>query len=526
MADHSKIEWTNSTWNPTVGCSIVSPGCTNCYAMKTAHALERRFASKKYASLTKIVNGNAVWTGEVRLDEDALLQPLKWKKGRRIFVNSMSDLFHENLPDEAIDKVFAVMALCPQHTFQVLTKRPERMREYASNPDTPGRVSKAADALAVAVEIAKMGPEEIRPIVDYPGYYVSDRGRVLSSSGSSRCLFCGGPVDGIATKAYCSKKCRQNACFYRRTGRAVEMERALTEMSPDEGEQGHLRVMLYRDGAQFRELVHRLVLTSFEREAAAGEQGCHRDGNPRNNALPNLRWGDQSGNWDDRRRHGHHQSYTKLTESQVAEIKLRQANGETGEALGREFNVSGTQIRNIAAGKQWALTAAIEWPLRNCWKGVSCERQQEADERIPHLLQTPAAVRFLSCEPLIGPIDLTNVAPPDNGYGGKAHGIDTLSPFNKILRPQLDWIIDGGESGAGARPSNPQWFRDLRDACAAAGVAYFHKQNGEYVSVSEVAGPGRHHTFDDGRTVRRVGKKDAGRLLDGIEHNEFPRSGE
>jgi protein gp37 len=130
MADKSAIEWTDATWNPTVGCSIVSPGCTNCYAMKVANGLERRFDSPKYRGLTKVVNGNAVWTGEVRLDEAALLQPLKWKRGRRIFVNSMSDLFHESLSDADIDRVFAVMALAPQHTFQVLTKRAERMRDY------------------------------------------------------------------------------------------------------------------------------------------------------------------------------------------------------------------------------------------------------------------------------------------------------------------------------------------------------------------------------------------------------------
>src|SRR5579872_1382756 len=129
MAD-TKIEWTDKVWNPTVGCSIFSPGCARCYAMKLAHGLERRFDMPKYRGLTKVVNGNPVWTGEVRLDEAALLQPLKWKRGRRIFVNSMSDLFHESLPDEMIDRVFAVMALCPQHTFQCLTKRAERMQKY------------------------------------------------------------------------------------------------------------------------------------------------------------------------------------------------------------------------------------------------------------------------------------------------------------------------------------------------------------------------------------------------------------
>ena len=87
---------------------------------------------------------------------------------------------------------------------------------------------------------------------------------------------------------------------------------------------------------------------------------------------------------------------------------------------------------------------------------------------------------------------------------------------------KVDWIITGGESGPHARPSNPQWFRDLRDQCAAAGTPLLFKQWGEWVSVSEVEGPGAHHKFEDGRTVRRVGKARAGRLLDGREHNGFP----
>ena len=87
----------------------------------------------------------------------------------------------------------------------------------------------------------------------------------------------------------------------------------------------------------------------------------------------------------------------------------------------------------------------------------------------------------------------------------------------------IDWVITGGESGSHARPSNPQWFRDIRDQCAAAGVAHLHKQNGEWVSVSEVEGAGVHHMFPDGRTVRRVGKQTAGRTLDGLSHNDFPK---
>lgn len=133
MGDKTGIEWTDSTWNPVVGCSIISPGCTNCYAMQQAASLERRFGSKKYAGLTKVVNGHPVWTGATRLIEGTLDQPLRWKRPRRIFVNSMSDLFHESLAELAIDKVFAIMALARRHTFQVLTKRPDRMRDYLTN---------------------------------------------------------------------------------------------------------------------------------------------------------------------------------------------------------------------------------------------------------------------------------------------------------------------------------------------------------------------------------------------------------
>ncbi len=148
MGDNTKIEWADATWNPTVGCTIISPGCTNCYAMKMAERLESmaskpdgsgNFHLDHYRGTTSRgpYNRKPVhWTGVVKVaPESTLLAPLKWKKPRRIFVNSMSDLFHESVPDEVIDKVFAVMALCPQHTFQILTKRSKRMREYCSHID-------------------------------------------------------------------------------------------------------------------------------------------------------------------------------------------------------------------------------------------------------------------------------------------------------------------------------------------------------------------------------------------------------
>jgi protein gp37 len=133
MADNTKIEWTDATWNPITGCSLASPGCTNCYAMLLAGT--RLSTHKSREGLTRLSGGRPKWTGEVRFNEDWLDEPLRWKRPRRVFVCAHGDLFHENIPDEWIDRVFAVMALAPQHTFQVLTKRAARMREYLTNFD-------------------------------------------------------------------------------------------------------------------------------------------------------------------------------------------------------------------------------------------------------------------------------------------------------------------------------------------------------------------------------------------------------
>jgi protein gp37 len=128
VGEKTGISWTDSTWNPIRGCSRVSEGCRNCYAESVAH----RFSGpgQPYEGLAVLKNGHASWTGRVEFVEDHLMDPIRWKRPRRIFVNSMSDLFHENVTDEMRDKIFSVMALCPQHIFQVLTKRPERMLEY------------------------------------------------------------------------------------------------------------------------------------------------------------------------------------------------------------------------------------------------------------------------------------------------------------------------------------------------------------------------------------------------------------
>jgi protein gp37 len=337
----SKIEWTERTWNPIAGCSVVSPGCTNCYAMRQAHRLAANPSTPHYAGTTAMTRGGPVWTGKIGVAGDsAFLAPLRRKKPQTYFVNSMSDLFHEEVPDEVIDRVFAVMALCPQHTFQVLTKRAKRMRSYI------------------------LGLE----------------------------------------------------C----------------------------------DGA-------------------------------------------------------------------------------------RRFNIAGAAGRMMERGDDAHDTvAAGPWPLPNVWVGISAEDQRRADERVPELLATPAAVRFVSAEPLLGPLDLTRICYGGNGVWQRCVNAlsvrgtrsatywegdeETPEPPDR----KLDWIIVGGESGPDARPTNPQWFRNLRDQCVGAGVPFFFKQWGAWASVSEVEGEGQHFTYPDGRTVRRIGKRAAGRVLDGRTWDEVP----
>lgn len=250
MADNSKIEWTDATWNPITGCKVVSPGCTNCYAMKLAGGRMRNHPSRM--GLTNPSKSGPVWNGNVQFNEGWLEQPLRWSKPRMIFVCAHGDLFYEAVPDEWICRVFGVMEGAQRHIFQVLTKRPARAHEWLA------------------------------------------------------------------------------------------------------------------------------------------------------------------------RNYGH--------------------GGE----------------------------------LPNVWLGVSAEDQTRADERIPGLLDTPAAVRWVSAEPLIGPIDLL--------------------PW----LPGLDWIVTGGESGPAARPMHPDWPRQHRDQCAAAGVPFHFKQWGG------------------------VNKAAAGRELDGRTHDGYP----
>lgn len=333
MGDKTRIEWTDATWGPVTGCTKVSSGCDNCYA----ESIATRFAGTK-----AYPDGFKVTLRPERLD-----QPLRWKRPRRIFVNSMSDLFHQDVPDEYIARVWAVMALAPQHTFQVLTKRHGRMRSLLSSPTFPRMVEAAA-----------------RPLAN---------------------------------------------------------ERRL----------------------------------------------------------------------------------------------------------------------------DWLESRGWTYPLPNVWLGVSVEDQKTADLRIPALLDTPAAVRWLSCEPLLGPVDLSDhidrwceddCGTCDWGHCNQAavavrrdytHDDPNYVSMLSVCAAHrgIDWVVVGGESGPRARPMHPDWARSLRDQCAAAGVPLVFKQWGEWAPDVSSRPQARRLVQVDGTWMGRYGKKAAGRELDGATHDGYPEAG-
>ena len=276
MGDKTGIEWTDATWNPIRGCSRVSEGCRNCYAEKVA----ARFSGEgqPYEGLVTIGEKGARWNGTTRVVTEHLTDPLRWKRDRRVFVNSMSDLFHESVAFETIALLFGVMAAASQHTFQVLTKRPQRARDFFK-------------------------------------WWA----RIVHG----------------------------------REPRRVAIDEAMAWLRPE----GSVRSAFVR-----------------------------------------------------------------------------------------------------------ATREALPWPLANVWLGVSVEDQRTADERIPVLLELPAALRFVSYQPALGPVDFCFSA---------FNGADSYQAM-----AGLGWIIVGGESGPGARPFDVAWARSTVEQCRAARVACFVKQLG------------------------------------------------
>ena len=314
MADKTGISWTDATWNPIRGCSKVSAGCKNCYAEKVA----ARFSGpgQPYEGTTR----DGKWNGNIRIVPEMLSQPLKWKRPRRVFVNSMSDLFHKGVPFEYIAAVFGVMTASARHTFQVLTKRPER-----------------------AVEFFKWAER----------------------------LWCPG--------------------------------------------------------------------------------------------------------WND--------------EKSAVIAVCRDADVYVGHMVG-------------------VLGRGCPWPLPNVHLGVSIEDQSTADERIPPLLQCPTAVRFVSYEPALGPVDFY-------GPGWFVDGPEG---------PGLNWIIVGGESGPSARPFDVAWARSTIAQCRAAGVACFVKQVGAHPWDGPGSLWGADPTMRSGviRTADRAGA-DPAEWPEDLRVQEFPK---
>lgn len=485
------ISWTDETWGPIRGCSKVSTGCKHCFA----ESMAARFCGEGLPYHGLIRDGH--WSGDVRFVADKLDVPLRWKRPRRIFVNSMSDLFHESLTNEQIAAVFGVMAACPQHVFQTLTKRPHRMLEFLTQPESRSWIAKARDAAIVNHEHDPV--ERWATVPRFPGYEASTHGRVRSER-----------AEVLAT------------CINPRTGRES--------------------VTIWNNGDPDTVNVHQLVAWAHLPCPFDGYEVCHRNGNKLDNRLANLRWGTRSENQREKVTHGSRGGPQKLTLEQVEEIKTARVRGETQQSIANRYGISRSLVSMIESGLVWAPPKDLPWPIPNVHLGVSCENQAAANERIPPLLQCPAAVRWVSAEPLLGTIDFTDIT--HDGLGRNALLVDDAT-FGRHER-HLDWVVCGGESGPHARPMHPDWARSIRDQCRAAGVPFHFKQHGEWVVASEANGiigstmppTGERYTWlgFDGKTqnpshkglldpvyaMARVGKKRAGHLLDGQEYRMYP----
>lgn len=474
---NTKIEWATKTWNPVTGCTKVSAGCANCYA-------ERQFprtaagqtvvaeASRNVADDPRAYLRPRRFT-DVRCHPERLRQPLSWRKPQRVFVASMSDPFHDAVPDEFLDSMLAVIALAPQHHYQLLTKRPQRMRDYIRDPETAFRVQRAMDAIAVNEDM-RGHRERWSTIKGFPGYSVSSLGRVRSSLGAGAKI-----------------------------------------LAQADHPNGYRQVTLRSAGQSYAKLVHALVLGTFVRCRQDGEEVRHRNGDKADNRIANLSWGTKAENMQDAVRHGSARRTHRgtLTADVVEDIRVRRRAGALLDTLAKDYGLTKQQVSAVARGKLYR-AAELAWPLPQLWLGVSAEDQATADERIPVLLQTPAAVRFVSAEPLLAALDLdpwlcpfcrgsrwTNDEnwEPEQPWDGSRHPADGLIPCGHCNQggwdvevgeraALLDWAIVGGESGPKARPCNAAWIRSIVEQCRAAEVPVFVKQLGADVRDRNDAG--------------------------------------
>lgn len=268
-------------------------------------------------------------------------------------------------------------------------------------------------------------------------------------------------------------------------------------------------------------LVHRLVLEAFDRPAREHEEAAHRNGDRTDNRLANLRWATKTENMQDASRQGTAgvwmKSRSTLTRDEVSDVRAARARGEKLESIAARFGANKQQVSAIGTGKIFK-PAPLAWPIPQLWIGVSVENQDAADERIPELLETPAAVRFLSCEPLLGPVDISEYFDPCSVPCGE-------EPWTP-----LDWVIAGCESGPGARPADVAWLRLLRDQCSGSGVPFFLKQAEESVDLGDDRqldiGDDDSIAFGDGSKLKQRGPGGARIVelpyLDGVQHRAWP----
>ncbi|MEW6044989.1 MAG: DUF5131 family protein [Bacillota bacterium] len=459
----TKIEWATDVWNPVTGCTPVSEGCANCYAKRMAHRLRGRFG---YPADDPF---------RVTLHPERLEEPMRWKKPRRVFTGSMTDLFHEEVPDDFLDHIFAVMALCPQHTFLLLTKRPERMRSYLANASRPFAVQKTMDGISIDLATKPATKEEWRAVLGYEGFYeVSDHGRVRRVGGGTK---------------------------GRRTPEGILRPRATRG--------GYYSVCLSL-GAQVRQVrINRLVLEAFVGPPPSPDaEARHRNGDRTDNRIENLCWGSKKDNMADASRHGTAgvwaKSQAKFTAEQVAEIRDLRAKGLKLDDIAAQYGTTRKHISAICLGHKYRLPA-IPWPLSNVWLGVTAENQARADERIPILLQIPAAVRFVSVEPMLGPVELSEYLSP-KFYASEEKpaplGINTKPYRAARLRGAISWVICGVETGPNRRSVSLDDIRLLRDQAVAAGVPFFLKSaeiDGRMVKMPKLDG----RTWDEAPEVGR-----------------------
>lgn len=442
MAEHTKIEWTDATWNPITGCSVVSPGCTNCYAMKLAGTRLDRHPSR--AGLTKQTKAGPVWTGEVRFNEQWLTQPLQWKRPRRIFVCAHGDLFHESVPDEWIDKVFAVMALAPQHTFQVLTKRAKRMREYCvSLVESEEHFERFCDAL-----VTNVGDYTVDHLFDttlplpnvWLGISAEDQQRADERI-----------PDLLATPA---------------AVRWVSAEPLLGQIDFSKWTASPGQVGDYRGGQVFLDDEMRME------HLQDGEHVARPVNLPSSNRLPPL------------------PRSARVIPSDITAESTQPIHDLGSSAIDGEARGVGS-IRSAAPIK-------VPFPVEQSSEIANLSLVCRNDDGLRETAwPTNSEIDTLALK--TAP-DVRSVKANESADLGK--GFAVLVERNKFPihgeNHNISWVVVGGESGPGARPMHPDWARSIRDQCQAAGVAFNFKQWGG------------------------VNKKATGRLLDSRTWDEYP----